>query len=71
LVLLGECAVLLHGGLQAGVEGGVGGSLTGRDRQGGRAPGRFAETFDLGSEVGLAVEPGSRDTGSAGDGLEG
>lgn len=40
------------------------------DRRNGRTAGGsglFAEALDLGSEVGLAVEPGARDSGCLGD----
>ena len=71
LVVLLESADPVGGGLQAAQQRGVGGSLPFRWRSGRWAlvvPG--AELLDLGSEVGLGVEPGPGDAGFAGDGVE-
>src|SRR6266542_3156909 len=71
LAVLGQLPVPLEGGFQAGQQGGVGGALARRDRRRRCSPGGVAEAFDLGTDVGLGVEPGPGDTGGAGDGLEG
>ena len=68
LVVLLESADPVGCGLQAAQERGIGGSLPFRWRSGHGAlvvPG--AELLDLGSEVGLSVEPGPGDAGFAGD----
>jgi hypothetical protein len=70
-VVLLESADPVGCGLQAAQERGVGGSLPFRWRSSRWAlvvPG--AELLDLGSEVGLGVEPGPGDAGFAGHGVE-
>ena len=71
LVVRIESADPVGSGLQAAEQRGAGGSLPFRRRSCRWAlvvP--WAELLDLGSEVGLGVEPGSGDAGFAGDGVE-
>ena len=66
-----QLADALCGDLEAAQQGGVGGALAVGDGRSGDGARSVAQSFDLGAQVGLAVEPGSGDAGLAGDGVEG
>jgi hypothetical protein len=70
-VLLGELPVAFVGGFEPLQERGLGRPLPCRDRRGLGGARLLAESFDLGSQIGLGVEPGTGYSGLADDRWEG
>jgi hypothetical protein len=69
-ILLCEAAVSLGGGFQPAQRRGVRGPLPSANRRRGSATVGSAKAFNLSSDIGLGVEPGSGTRRRAGDGLE-
>jgi len=71
VVVRGELPDACGCGLEAALQRRLGGALPRGDRARGWSPAVVAEALDLGSDVGLGVEPGPRDLRAASDDLVG